>query len=317
MRDTLLSLTMVFVLGLTGCFSLTDENSSPTPKDGTNDSATPKNEDSTPKSENSNDKSDGNKMTNKAGSIKPGGFTGNLPDGFERPTDPVGQKMLAEYGAMFVAKGGAVPPPKVVFNNEAEVSAWQSRVAINKESIGGATIELQESAMKSLKAAIAEAESNGARITPRGGSDAGRRDYQGTVKNWESRVNPGLTFWVGKGKVTQADAARIKGLAIPEQISEIFKLEAQGIFFSTGRDKSIIYSVAPPGTSQHISMLALDVTESENPKVRDILAKHGWFQTVISDVPHFTYLGVSESDLPKLGLKKVSNGGRDYWVPEI
>jgi len=75
--------------------------------------------------------------------------------------------------------------------------------------------------------------------------------------------------------------------------------------------------VAPPGTSQHLSMLALDVKEFENAKVREILAAHGWFQTVASDLPHFTYIGAKESELPGLGLKKTTSGGRTFWVPDI
>lgn len=321
MKSKNLLLIVIFCVVLSACWSPKESNLSsssptktPTPagsKENTN--ADSKNDTETVK--NSDDKmNDSNDSTKEE--INSGGFTANLPSGFTPPTDAVGQKMLKEYGAMFVAKSGAVPPPKVVFNNEAEVSAWQSGISKSSESIGGATIELQTPAMNALKKAINDAKQSGTTITPRGGSDAARRNYAGTVKNWESRVNPGLTHWVGKGKITQADANRIKALAIPEQISEIFKLEAQGIYFATGFSKSIIYSVAPPGTSQHISMLALDVTEYDNAKVRDILAKNGWFQTVVSDLPHFTYLGVSESELPKLGLKKVSDGGRTYWVPE-
>lgn len=264
------------------------------------------------KNKNSDEKMDDSSKTE----INSGGFTANLPGGFTPPTDAVGQKMLKEYGAMFVAKGGAVPPPKVVFNNEAEVSSWQSGISKASESIGGATIELQTPAMKALKEAITEAKQSGENISPNGGSDAARRDYAGTVSNWKSRVDPGMVHWVGKGKISQTEANRIKALPIPEQISEIFKLEATGIFFAKDLSKSIIYSVAPPGTSQHISMLAFDVKEHSNAKVRDILAKHGWFQTVVTDLPHFTYLGVSESELPKLGLKKVSDGGRTYWIPE-
>jgi len=64
-------------------------------------------------------------------------------------------------------------------------------------------------------------------------------------------------------------------------------------------------------------MLAFDVTENDNPTVRKILSHHGWFQTVISDTPHFTYLGVTEDQLPSLGLKKVTNGGRTFWVPDV
>lgn len=30
-----------------------------------------------------------------------------------------------------------------------------------------------------------------------------------------------------------------------------------------------------------------------------------------------TYLGVKESELPELGLKKATNANRDFWVPDI
>ncbi|HMJ08621.1 MAG TPA: hypothetical protein VK468_06430, partial [Pyrinomonadaceae bacterium] len=81
--------------------------------------------------------------------------------------------------------------------------------------------------------------------------------------------------------------------------------------------KSIIYSVAPPGASQHLSMLAFDVKEFDAEDVRVTLAKHRWFQTVTSDLPHFTYLGVAESELAGLGLKRVEHAGRPFWVPDI
>lgn len=260
------------------------------------------------------DKPDNTMKDTPSNEVKNGGFNANLPSGFNQPNDPVGQKMLKEYGAMFVAKG-VTPPSKVVFNSESEVSAWQSSVSTSKENIGGTNIELQTPAMNALKKAIAEAKQNGTSITSRGGSDAAKRNYSGTVTNWKSRVEPNLKYYVGQGKIAQAEADRINSLPIPEQISEIFKLEDKGMWFAKTRDKSIIYSVAPPGTSQHISMLALDVSEFENAKVRDILANNGWFQTVKSDLPHFTYLGVSESELPKLGLKKVSDSGRSFWTP--
>jgi hypothetical protein len=247
---------------------------------------------------------------------KSGGFTANLPGGFVQPTDDVGRKMLKEYGAVFVARGGATPPKTVIFKDEAEVSAFQNGLQKAKESIGGFSMELQSAAMQGLKNAIAEAKQSGLNITPRG-ADSARRTYNETVKLWASRVDPGLKHWVGKGKLSQADASRIKSLSPFQQVPEIFKLEAQGMFFAKDLSKSIIYSVAPPGTSQHLSMLALDVKENDNAKVRDILAKHGWFQTVVSDLPHFTFLGVAESELSNLGLKKVSDGGRSFWLPNI
>jgi hypothetical protein len=47
------------------------------------------------------------------------------------------------------------------------------------------------------------------------------------------------------------------------------------------------------------------------------LAKHGWFQTVKSDLPHFTFLGVSEDDLPLLGLKREVVTGQIFWIPDM
>jgi hypothetical protein len=106
-------------------------------------------------------------------------------------------------------------------------------------------------------------------------------------------------------------------MPIEQQIAEILRLEKMGIYFARDLSKSILYSVAPPGTSQHLSMLAFDVREYDNPRVREILARHGWFQTVISDLPHFTFLGVPESKLLSRGLRLVVHEGRRFWVPDI
>lgn len=243
-------------------------------------------------------------------------FSANLPEAFEQPTEEVGKRLLNEYGAIFVARGGATAPKTVIFKNEAEVSAFQSSLEKSSETIGNFTVELQTPAMNALKEAIAEAKQANLTITPRG-ADSARRNYAQTVELWASRVDPGLVHWVGNGRLKQEEATRIKALSPFEQVPEIFKLEAQGMFFAKDLSKTIIYSVAPPGTSQHLSMLALDVAEFESAEVRKILAKHGWFQTVKSDLPHFTYLGAAESELPNLGLKKITDGGRDFWLPDI
>ncbi|CAN5483793.1 hypothetical protein BH10ACI3_BH10ACI3_29480 [soil metagenome] len=255
-------------------------------------------------------------MTNTANDVVAGKFRANLPDGFLWPTDDVGKVLLPEYGSVFIARGGAVAPKAVVFKNDSEVTAFQSSVAGTKETVGGVPIELQSPAMKALQEAAVEASRDGLTITPRG-ADAAKRSYGDTVSLWKSRVDPGLTHWVTQGKITDRDAERIRSLSPYEQVPEIFKLESLGIFFAKDLSKSIIYSVAPPGTSQHLSMLALDVAEFDNPQVRAVLARHGWFQTVVSDLPHFTFLGTDESGLTALGLKKVESGGRVFWVPDL
>lgn len=239
----------------------------------------------------------------------------NLPDDFQFPGNPVERTILGEYGAMFVAQGVALPKA-VMFKNEAEVYAFQSNASISNENIGGIEVELQTAAMNALKEAIEEAGRNNLTVTPRG-KDAARRNFSGTVELWASRVNPGLAHWIAEGKLSEIEARRIYSLSPVEQIPEVFRLEEKGMYFSKDLSKSIIYSVAPPGASQHLSMLALDVSEFENPSARRILARHGWFQTVVSDLPHFTFLGVKEGGLADLGLKKVENGGRIFWIPAI
>ncbi|MEO6656098.1 MAG: hypothetical protein ABIO36_08445 [Pyrinomonadaceae bacterium] len=243
-------------------------------------------------------------------------FLKNLPKDFEQPTDDAGRLLLKEYGAVFLARNGAAPPKTVVFRDETDVSAFQSTLKWSSETIGAYRVELQTAAMTALKAAMAEANSAKLSISPRG-ADSSRRGYTQTVSLWASRVNPGFFYWVGKGRVTQAEANRIKALTPYQQVPEILRLEQNGIYFAKDLSKSIIYSVAPPGTSQHLSMLALDVKEFENARVRQILAQHGWHQTVVSDLPHFTFLGVSEKELQALGLKEVVNEGRVFWVPDI
>lgn len=245
------------------------------------------------------------------------GFFANVPANLASPEEPVAKRMLREYGAMFVADAGAKLPSKVVFNNEEEVSTWQSGVPVSQITIGGIEVELQEPAAKALSSAIDEASAAGLSITPRGGTDAARRNYEGTVSNWKSRVEPNLEHYVDENKISSTEAERIKSMSIPEQIEAVFELEDRGLWFSTRRDKSIIYSVAPPGTSQHISMLALDVAEFDQQAVRAVLARHGWFRTVLSDQPHFTFLGRQESDLPEVGLKKKLHAGDEYWVPDL
>jgi hypothetical protein len=111
--------------------------------------------------------------------------------------------------------------------------------------------------------------------------------------------------------------ARLKGLPRRSQVAEVLALEKEGIFFSKDLSKSILYSIAAPGASQHIAMLAFDVNEFDNPRVREILAKHGWFQTVLSDLPHFTFLGLKEKDLPKNGLMQVEVDGQTFWIPNV
>ncbi|MCM3901302.1 MAG: hypothetical protein ND866_06325 [Pyrinomonadaceae bacterium] len=232
-------------------------------------------------------------------------------------TDVVARRILEEYGAIFLAVKKVTPPPVCVFTTEEQVTRFQGAAGFTTETIADATIELQPEAMKALLKARAEAQEENLDITPRGGAEAARRNYEDSMRLWDTRFLPALDYWLGQERLTTEQVSRLRTLPLHDQVAEVLELERSGIFFSKDLSKSILYSIAAPGTSQHIAMLALDVTEFDNPRVREILAKHGWFQTVLSDLPHFTFLGLKEKDLPKHGLKSIEADGQIFWIPNV
>lgn len=230
--------------------------------------------------------------------------------------DVVARRVLADYGAMFVAEGVRLPPV-CVFDSEEEVERFQRAAGWAAREVGGVRIELQPPAMEALERAREEALAAGLDITPRGGSEAARRGFADSLRLWRSRCHPALDHWCAAGRLGSAEAERVRRLPTREQVAAVLELERGGIYFSTDFSKSILYSVAAPGASQHLSMVAYDAAEYRDPHVRRLLARHGWFQTVLSDLPHFTYLGLDEAELPDRGLKRVSVEGQDFWIPDM
>jgi hypothetical protein len=169
--------------------------------------------------------------------------------------------------------------------------------------------------MRALLAARVEAQVEGLDITPRDGSESARRGYADTVRLWNSRLLPALEYWRAQGKLSDAEVERVRSLPVREQVGAVLELERAGLYFSKDFSKSILYSVAAPGASQHLSLLAFDAAEYADGGVRRILARHGWFRTVRNDCPHFTYLGLPESRLPAHGLKQIKTGDGEFWVP--
>src|SRR5262249_12594410 len=188
---------------------------------------------------------------------------------------------------------------------------------LERERMGCGEGERQAGGIKDLRKAREEAQKEGLDITPRDGAEAARRNYEDSLRLWNSRFEPALDYWLSQGRLTQDQVNRLRGLPLLQQIAEVLGLEKNGIYFSKDLSKSILYSIAAPGTSQHIAMLAFDVNEFENPRVREIMGKHGWFQTVLSDLPHFTFLGLKEKDLPKHGLRSVEVNGQVFWIPNV
>lgn len=231
--------------------------------------------------------------------------------------DDVARRVLHDYGAMFVGTRDILPPPACVFTSEEQVTEFQNKAGIAATQIGDAIIELQPAAMNALLRARTAAQGQGLDITPRDGAEAARRSYADTVRLWNSRFLPALEHWIRQGRLTPEAAARLRALPIHQQVSEVLELEKDGLFFSKDLSKSVLYSIAAPGTSQHIAMLAFDANEFGQAGVRAILARHGWFQTVLSDLPHFTFLGLAEDELPARGLKPVEVNEQKFWIPDV
>ena len=230
--------------------------------------------------------------------------------------DVTARRMLEEYGAMFLATKKVLPPPVCFFMSEESVLQFQAKAGISAETIGDVEIELQPAAMEAYLNARDQAQKEGLDITPRDGPEAARRTYSSSITLWNTRFLPALDYWLSQGRLTTGQVDRLKSMPLNQQVATVLELEREGVFFSKDFSKSVLYSIAAPGASQHLAMLALDVNEFRDARVRQLLAEHGWFQTVLSDLPHFTYLGLKEKDLPGNGLKQIDVNEQVFWIPD-
>lgn len=234
-------------------------------------------------------------------------------------TSPVEKRLFAEYGAVFATT--ATPPPAIIFADAAHVEAFQSSLSLGRALFGEHEIGLQAEALDALSAAASEVAARSGSITARA-ADAGGRSYEDTVRLWTRNVTRGIERWERLGRITQERARSLRELTPAEQVAAILNLEeTEQLFFGTFFDRSILYSVAAPGASQHLSMLAFDVAEYEDREVGRLLGRHGWYRTVPNDLPHFTYLGHDQDALPDLGLQRIERTHRervyDFWTPDI
>ncbi|BAT53935.1 hypothetical protein NOS3756_28980 [Nostoc sp. NIES-3756] len=186
--------------------------------------------------------------------------------------------LLRAYGAAFIDPEPAVKfPPTVVFNNDQETQAYQSTLAMEKIT-GTNNCYLQQSAAAALNKA--RSQQNIPLKSGYGASDC-TRNYATNLRFWRKYANQNTLDKVREGKET-----------------------------------AILGVVAPPGASQHLWGLAIDLRVS-NAKQRQALYNNGWFQTVENDVPHWTYLGVNVDNLPTLGLRNKVVRGISYWLTPI
>jgi len=230
-------------------------------------------------------------------------------------TNVMAKRVFDEYGAVFVVKEPSKFPDRCVFNDTADVERFQRSVKTKSALIGGVAIELQEAAMDSLIEVQKDAEALDLHITPLDGVIAGKRSYNDTVRIWNTRFQRALDHWVQVGKITEDDATAMRKMDTVHQVEQVMAWESEGFYFSTDFSRSIFSSTAPPGTSQHLSMLAIDIVENNDPTIVWLLAARGWYRTVLNDATHFTFIGVPENELPNRGLKPVMRGGYRFWIP--
>ncbi|MCC5636173.1 D-alanyl-D-alanine carboxypeptidase family protein [Nostoc sp. CHAB 5844] len=186
--------------------------------------------------------------------------------------------LLRSYGAAFINPADNVKlPPKLIFNNEEDTKEFQSQLQLEKV-VNTNDCYLQKSAAEALNKA--RLQFNIPLKSGYGASDC-TRSFATNLRFWHKYANNKTLEKVKQGKET-----------------------------------AILGVVAPPGTSQHLWGLAIDLGVF-NAKQRQILNQNGWFQTVVKDVPHWTYLGVSAEDLPKLGFKNQVIQGITYWLTPL
>jgi hypothetical protein len=185
--------------------------------------------------------------------------------------------LLDAYGAVFVNQQPEVKLPQKVFLQEEETKAFQANLRMEKVN-GTSNCFLQQSAAVALNQAKLSA-----KIPLKSGYGASdcTRSFATNLRFWRKYANNQTLEKVRQGKETR-----------------------------------ILSTVAPPGASQHLWGLAVDLRVSSQTQ-RQALYQNGWFQTVENDVPHWTYVGLTEDKLPLFGFKNKVIRGISYWLTPL
>ncbi len=186
--------------------------------------------------------------------------------------------LLRAYGAAFVNHNPEVQlPSKVVFSDENETKEFQFTLSMGKVN-GTNNCYLQKAAADALNQAKAQV--NIPLKSGYGDSDC-TRTFATNLRFWRKYANN-------------------KTLARVQQ----------------GQEKKILGTVAPPGSSQHLWGLAIDLRVA-NEAQRQALNQNGWFRTVEYDVPHWTYIGHPLDQLDEFGFENKVIGGISYWLTPL
>lgn len=186
--------------------------------------------------------------------------------------------LLRAYGAAWVNQESAITlPSTVIFADEQETLDFQANLKMAKVD-GSRDCYLQESAAIALNKA--QKLTNIPLKSGYGASDC-TRSFATNLRFWHKYANNKTLEKVKQGKET-----------------------------------AILGIVAPPGTSQHLWGLAVDLRVSHD-RQRQALNQYGWFQTVENDVPHWTYVGLSEDELSQFGFQNKVVRGITYWLTPL
>ncbi|WP_443216689.1 D-alanyl-D-alanine carboxypeptidase family protein [Scytonema sp. HK-05] len=186
--------------------------------------------------------------------------------------------LLRAYGSAFLNQKPEIKlPPKVVFNNEQETKQFQSTLTMGKVN-GTSNCYLQKSAADALN--IAKLQVQIPLKSGYGASDC-TRNFATNLRFWQKYANNNTLEQVRQGKET-----KILGL------------------------------VAPPGASQHLWGLAVDLRVS-NEAQKQALNQNGWYRTVEYDIPHWTYVGLAPDKLAEFGFQNKVVEGINYWVTPL
>lgn len=233
------------------------------------------------------------------------------------PASSLEERLLREYGAPIAAADSQLRRPSaIVYFDATDVTREQQRLGLDSAVIGTDTITLQAPALRALRTAMDRARRLRLRITVVGDRSASLRHYLDTELFWNVRVDRRLARLSEAGRMTAGRADTVRTLPVREQMERVLALENDGYCFGGSGEKTILHSVAAPGSSQHLFGYAVDVAEHDNVRVRRLLVEAGFRQTVLDDQPHFTWLGSqTDAQLRGAGLVPVRHGGRIYWVP--
>ena len=186
--------------------------------------------------------------------------------------------LLRAYGAAFVNHTPEVKlPPKVVFTNEQETKEYQATLTLGKVNDTNECY-LQKTAADAFNQARSQVH-----IPLKSGYGAGdcTRSFATNLRFWQKYANNKTLENVREGKET-----------------------------------AILGIVAPPGSSQHLWGLAIDLYVS-NQAQRQALSQNGWVQTVENDMPHWTYIGYPQDKLTEFGFQSKVVRGITYWVTPL